>query len=218
MCKCKCIHICVNVHAFTYGVALTRRLLKIIGLFCKRALWKKLYSAKETYDFKEPTNRSHPICVNVVHSRMCKCHCIHIYMAIENVMCYNCCFHATNQSCDARTATHCNTLQHTVWIDCSRLQRNATHCNTLQRTATHCNTLQHTATQCNTLQHTATHCNALLQRSCDSAHGQDLLPRVKWETPTNEILPHMRTLSLGSLSLLGQPKNPSFRLMSRSRL
>ena len=31
------------------------------GLFCKRALWNRLYSAKETYNFKEPTNRSHPI-------------------------------------------------------------------------------------------------------------------------------------------------------------
>jgi len=30
------------------------RFLKIIGLFCKRALWKRLYSAKETYNFKEP--------------------------------------------------------------------------------------------------------------------------------------------------------------------
>jgi len=33
----------------------------MIGLFCKRALYKRLYSAKETYDFKEPTNQSHPI-------------------------------------------------------------------------------------------------------------------------------------------------------------
>jgi len=37
------------------------RLLKIVGFFCKRALKKRLYSAKETYDLKEPTNRSHPI-------------------------------------------------------------------------------------------------------------------------------------------------------------
>jgi len=35
-------------------------LLNIIGLFCKRALQKRLYSAKETYNFEEPTNRSHP--------------------------------------------------------------------------------------------------------------------------------------------------------------
>jgi len=44
-----------------YGVATISRLLKITGLFCKRALSKRLYSAKETYNFKEPTNRSHPI-------------------------------------------------------------------------------------------------------------------------------------------------------------
>jgi len=30
-------------------------------LKCKRALSKRLYSAKETYHFKQPTNRSHPI-------------------------------------------------------------------------------------------------------------------------------------------------------------
>jgi len=31
-----------------------------IGLFCKRALSKRLYSAKETYIFKEPSNHSQP--------------------------------------------------------------------------------------------------------------------------------------------------------------
>jgi len=46
-----------------YGVATIGRILNIMGLFCKRALQKRLYSAKETYDFQEPTNRSHPICV-----------------------------------------------------------------------------------------------------------------------------------------------------------
>ena len=50
------------------------RLLKIIGLFCKRALQKRLYSAKETYDFKEPTNRSHPIAVcEKMGSYVCVC-------------------------------------------------------------------------------------------------------------------------------------------------
>jgi len=43
------------------GVATKSRLLEIIGFFCKRALQKRRYSAKETYHFKEPTNRSHPI-------------------------------------------------------------------------------------------------------------------------------------------------------------
>jgi len=36
-----------------------RFLLKIIGLFCNRALLKRRYSAKENYILKEPTNRSH---------------------------------------------------------------------------------------------------------------------------------------------------------------
>jgi len=44
-----------------YGVATISRLLKIIGLFCKKALSKRRYSAKETYNFKEPTHRSQPI-------------------------------------------------------------------------------------------------------------------------------------------------------------
>jgi len=44
-----------------YGGASISGLLKSVGLFCTRALLKRLYSAKETYNFKEPTNRSHPI-------------------------------------------------------------------------------------------------------------------------------------------------------------
>ena len=54
-----CWHMCW--HMCCYGVATWSRLLQFIGLFCKRALWKRRYSAKETYNFKEPTNRSHPI-------------------------------------------------------------------------------------------------------------------------------------------------------------
>jgi len=46
---------------YIYGVATISRLLRITGLFCKRALQKRLYSAKETDNFKEPTNCSHPI-------------------------------------------------------------------------------------------------------------------------------------------------------------
>ena len=49
------------MYVLSYGVATIRRLLKITGLFCRRALEKRGYSAKETYIFKEPTNRSHPI-------------------------------------------------------------------------------------------------------------------------------------------------------------
>jgi len=44
-----------------YGVALVSMIDKMIGLSCKRALWKRRYSAKETYNSIDPTNRSHPI-------------------------------------------------------------------------------------------------------------------------------------------------------------
>jgi len=61
-------HICMR-HGAWYGVA---RNLKSIGLFCKRALSNRRYSAKETYDFKEPTNRSHPIGrARVIHMKRC---------------------------------------------------------------------------------------------------------------------------------------------------
>ena len=48
------------------GVATVSRLLKIIGFFCKRALEKRRYSAKETCNSKEQTNRSHPI-IDIYH-------------------------------------------------------------------------------------------------------------------------------------------------------
>ena len=44
-----------------YRVATISRLLKIIGLFCRIKSLAQGSFAKETYNFKEPTNRSHPI-------------------------------------------------------------------------------------------------------------------------------------------------------------
>jgi len=53
---------CARAHAcHTYGVALVSGIDRIIGLFCKRALQKRRYSAKETYNFIDPTDHSHPI-------------------------------------------------------------------------------------------------------------------------------------------------------------
>jgi len=60
-----------------YGVATISRLLKIVGLFCR--IWSLLQGsfAKETYNFKEPTDRSHPICTYqitpYVHTKCIKC-------------------------------------------------------------------------------------------------------------------------------------------------
>ena len=66
--ECVSIDIC-SYRQMGYGVATISRLLKIMGLFCKRALLKRRYSAKETYNFKEPTNRSHPIGI-CTHNRL----------------------------------------------------------------------------------------------------------------------------------------------------
>jgi len=50
-----------GIQYIEYGVATISRLLKIIGLFCR--ISSLLYGSfsKETYNFKEPTSRSHPI-------------------------------------------------------------------------------------------------------------------------------------------------------------
>jgi len=44
-----------------YGVATISRLLEIMGLSCRISSLLQGSFAKETYNFKEPTNRSHPI-------------------------------------------------------------------------------------------------------------------------------------------------------------
>ena len=111
ICICKCVHVygcvcicvcaCVHTHTHTYthsvhviyvqsqrahhiyGVATVSRLFKRIGLFCKRALEKRRYSAKETYSFKEPTNRRHPIREVYITCRFwCwnRCICTGLYM------------------------------------------------------------------------------------------------------------------------------------------
>ena len=43
-----------------YGVAASSRLLKVTGLFCKRDLKKRRYSAKETFTLKDHMNESCP--------------------------------------------------------------------------------------------------------------------------------------------------------------
>jgi len=115
MCTCSCVYIftCVHVHVCTYsltriqsfivsyGVATISRLLKIAGLFCRISslLWGSF--AIETYNFKEPTNRSHSmsslsypisnffsVCVHVyIHS------CVHIRMCVYIRMCTYSCVH-----------------------------------------------------------------------------------------------------------------------------
>ena len=49
----------VNIQPIPYRLYMV--VMPIIGLFCKRALQKRPIFSKETYIFKEPTNRSHPV-------------------------------------------------------------------------------------------------------------------------------------------------------------
>jgi len=49
------------LYQIDYGVDSVSRIDKIIGLFCKRALKKRRYSAKETFNSIDPTDRSHPM-------------------------------------------------------------------------------------------------------------------------------------------------------------
>ena len=45
-------HASYVVGVYKYGVTTCSRLLKIIRLFCKRALWKRRYPAEKTYNLK----------------------------------------------------------------------------------------------------------------------------------------------------------------------
>ena len=55
------IDVYIQTYVCTYGMASVSRIDKIIGLFCKRALIKRQYSAKEIYNFVDPTDRSYLI-------------------------------------------------------------------------------------------------------------------------------------------------------------
>jgi len=50
-----------------YGVATLSRFLRIIGLFCRISSLLQGSFAKETYNLKEPTDRSHPIAHYTLH-------------------------------------------------------------------------------------------------------------------------------------------------------
>ena len=104
------------IHKFTvyvqyvYGVATISRLLKIMGLICKRTLYKRRYSAKEAYNFKEPANRRHPIHIFTAWNVRCATHIV-IYVT--------------------RICTHlqcmCNTYMHLYSVECANMTRCVAH-------------------------------------------------------------------------------------------
>ena len=71
--------VCVtHMDDLTHDVCVSSQVIhlrnKITGLFRKRALWKRRYSAQEIYNFKEPTNRSQPI---VYYTEVITCSVLH---------------------------------------------------------------------------------------------------------------------------------------------
>jgi len=62
------------------GVATISRLLKINGLFCKRARYKRRYSAKESYNFKELLIVATPYIYIIVYVHICLYH--YTYMCV----------------------------------------------------------------------------------------------------------------------------------------
>jgi len=59
----------------------------MIGLFCKRALRKRRHSTKENYNFKEPTNHSHPIPNQIIERDRKRggCFCRYVYTRITYI-------------------------------------------------------------------------------------------------------------------------------------
>jgi len=83
MCNTTCI--CQAYVAYVLNV------ISFIGLFCRMSslLWGSF--AKETGNFKEPTNRSHPICATrlayVRHTLHMCCICVHMFCILVHVFC-----------------------------------------------------------------------------------------------------------------------------------
>ena len=130
----------------------------IIGLICKRALWKRLYSAKETYNLIDPTNRSHSICLfwrahssiqhankNVHIANNCN---INVISTEENPFSPpTSTLKQTRVRAHAHMRTHAHTHAHTHWHIHTRTH---VHTRTYTRTHTHTTTTQthtHTHTQ-----------------------------------------------------------------------
>ena len=69
-------HMCIRNGM--YGMATIGRLLKILSLFCRISSLLQGSLAKETYTFKAPTHRSHPIAKS-------RCACIHDLSYIQPI-------------------------------------------------------------------------------------------------------------------------------------
>ena len=88
VCVCVCVRsVCACVlNVPIYGVATISRLFEIIGLFCRLSSLLSGSFAKETYNLKEPTNRSHPVSASRKDSfkeTLCLKNCRHLRTSVS---------------------------------------------------------------------------------------------------------------------------------------
>jgi len=120
-------------------VATISRLPKNIGLFCKRALWKRLYSAKETYILKEPTNLVmiwKDQLISYVCVRVCVCVCVCVCAHVWGCLCTCVCVHMCEGVC-VHKHPHTCAHTHTVHKHPHTCAHTHTHVHTYTRTHTH---------------------------------------------------------------------------------
>ena len=103
MCVCVCVLVCVRVCMCVYVCVCVFkrvktsccRLLKIIGLFFKRALQKRIYSTKETYDSWQAIRQLAP-CLLL----LCRfCVCVYLYMCACVLVCVFACVYVCVCAC-----------------------------------------------------------------------------------------------------------------------
>ena len=103
-------------YVYTYGVATVSRIDSIIGLFCRILSLLQGSFAKGTYNFIDPTSRSHPI----IHIFMSYVHNIYMY-TYKNIV-YKClsCIHVFINVCHIYTYTNTliRTYMHELFVSC----------------------------------------------------------------------------------------------------
>jgi len=119
------MYVCMYVYMYSdtrstwdYGVATISRLLKIIGLFCKRALWKRLYSAKETYHFEQWKACAMKVMCTHIYILPYILICMYVFMYVCMYTCMYIMIHVTSKTqTDYDRRVHIYIHIHTyIWI------------------------------------------------------------------------------------------------------
>jgi len=88
--------VCVKYVSDPYGVATVSRIDKIIGFFCRIASLLLVSFAKETYNFIDPTNCSHPISIltrgsGYIYVALLHRHVSRLHIHVSFLHTYTCC-------------------------------------------------------------------------------------------------------------------------------